>query len=174
MGVCIYCTFGVFNNFPVYYYVNECSKSIGLGTIFKNILQTNNKLILLITFYYSYQNGISVCFGCFSLHLKTQKAQRLSHPHKKKKKKKKKENGKKRHRTFFYHFWVFQKFLLIWNKSIQRETFEILRHQLVHCMQTVLPHPNIRLNYSIRLVLIITNILFLQKNHSQTQLLANF
>ena len=67
------------------------------------------------------------------------------------------------------------------------ETFETLRLQLVHCnkgiypninslvyMKTVMHHPNIKLNYSIRLVLIIPNILFLQTNQSQTQLLANF
>ena len=103
------------------------------------------------------------CSRCFSLHLKAQRLKDCCI-----------HTKKNWNWTFFYHFWIIQKFLLIWNKSIQRETFEILRLQLVHCMKIVLPHPNIRLNYSIRLVLIITNILFLQKNHSQTQLLANF
>ena len=110
------------------------------------------------------------------------KAQRLLYSHQKKKKRKRKRNW-----TFFYHFWIIRKFPLIWNKSIQMETFETLRLQLVHCnkgiypninsllyMKTVMHHPNIKLNYNIRLVLIILNILFLQTNQSQTQLLANF
>ena len=119
----------------------------------------------------------SVCSGCFSLHLKKGSKVVAS----KKKKKKKKRNWK-----FFYDFWIVHKFLLIWNKSIQIETFETLRLQLVHFnkaifpninsllnTKTVLHHPNIRLNYSTRLVLIIPNVLFLQKNQAQTQLLAN-
>ena len=44
------------------------------------------QLILLTIFYISYKSGVSVCFGCFSLHLQTQKVQRLLHPQKKKRK----------------------------------------------------------------------------------------
>ena len=116
------------------------------------------------------------CSRCFSLHLKAQRLKDCCI-----------RTKKNWNWTFFYHFWIIQKFLLIWNKSIQIETFETLRLQLVHCnkgiypnintllyTKTVLHHPNIKLNYSIRLVLIIPNILFLQTNQSQTQLLANF
>ena len=39
--------------------VNECSKSIGLKTIFRNILWKNDKTInFLTTFYISHESGI--------------------------------------------------------------------------------------------------------------------